>query len=377
MARARAIATNSSAAASSPHPRASSQRFRAFLAALAAALLAVPIGLAVMPDASAAPAPTGIFANTLAPTVAVDPDRVPVELGVKFRPQSSGRVTALQYYQGRGARGVTDATLWSASGTVLARVSFATTTEVGWRTVPLAKPVGLTAGSAYVVSYHAPRGGYPTIERDLLTAKTLNGFELPARAGVYTYGSAIAFPTSTYAGTNYLVDVVFQPATTTSTATQQPTEADRNHQTPDPRPQRSSPPRPQRSSPPRPQRSSPPRPQRSSPPRPQRSSPPRPPRPLQRRRPPVDSSSWAGASQTPTQLEFPRGRRPPPTLGPAPSRQTTSSSTRRSSTATCASWLRASRSRVRSSTATSTATRTTSTAPSRSPTAKSGCRRRA
>ena len=219
MARARAIATNSSAPASRSHPRASSQRLRVSLAALAASLLAVPIGLAVTPDASAAPAPTGIFADTLAPTVAVDTDRVPVELGVKFRPQSSGRVTALQYYQGRGARGVTDATLWSASGTVLARVSFAETTKVGWRTVPLAKPVGLTAGSTYVVSYHAPRGGYPTIERDLVRAKTLNGFELPARAGVYTYGSAIAFPTSTYAGTNYLVDVVFEPATTTATAT--------------------------------------------------------------------------------------------------------------------------------------------------------------
>jgi hypothetical protein len=124
MARARAIAINASAAASPPHLRASSrQRFRISLAALAASLLAVPIGLAVTPDASAAPNPTGIFADTLAPTVPVDTDRVPVELGVKFRPQSSGRVTALQYYQGRGARGVTDATLWSASGTVLARVS--------------------------------------------------------------------------------------------------------------------------------------------------------------------------------------------------------------------------------------------------------------
>jgi hypothetical protein len=219
MAIARATATNSSAAASAPHPHASSQRFHVSPVALAASLLAVLIGLAVTPAASAAPAPTGIFADTLAPTVAVDTDRDPVELGVKFRPQSSGRLTALQYYQGPGARGVTDATLWSASGTVLARVSFAETTKVGWRTVPLAKPVGLTAGRTYVVSYHAPRGGYPTIERDLLSGKTLNGFELPARAGVYTYGSAIAFPTSTYAGTNYLVDVVFEPATTTPTAT--------------------------------------------------------------------------------------------------------------------------------------------------------------
>ena len=249
MARARAIATNSSAAASPPHPRASSQRFRVSLAALAASLLAVPIGLAVTPDASAAPARTGIFADTLAPTVAVDTDRVPVELGVKFRPQSSGRVTALQYYQGRGARGVTDATLWSASGTVLARVSFAETTKVGWRTVPLAKPVGLTAGSAYVVSYHAPRGGYPTIERDLLRAKTLNGFELPARAGVYTYGSAIAFPTSTYAGTNYLVDVVFEPATTTPTATPTPTRAAPR---PRPRPQPQPQPQPPRTATPTP-----------------------------------------------------------------------------------------------------------------------------
>lgn len=200
---------------------------RGLLAAFAALVLAV-IGGVLMPSSPASAAVTGIFADDLTPTIAADPDDASVELGLRFRPQKSGRVTALQYYQSARASDVTRATLWSGSGTELARVSFSATTTIGWRTVQLPTPVTITAGSTYVASYHAPRGGYPTIERDLTTSRTENGFDLPAGAGVYNYGSSSAFPTSTYLGTNYLVDVVFEPLASTSqspaqTATATPT----------------------------------------------------------------------------------------------------------------------------------------------------------
>lgn len=174
--------------------------------------------------ATAAPAPTtGIFSDSLTPRTAADGDRTAVELGIRFTPDTSGTVTALQYYQGPKATDVTTATLWASSGAVLAKASFAKTSTVGWRTVSLAKPVKLTAGSSYVASYNAPLGAYPVTEQDLTTVKKQNGFTLTAGAGVYRYGATGKVPNVSYRGSNYLVDVVYAPEGAVTTPTPKPT----------------------------------------------------------------------------------------------------------------------------------------------------------
>jgi len=192
------------------------RRMRIGTSLIAAGIVAAA-GLVVAPavaniNASAA---TGIFADDLRPQTPSDPDRRAVELGVRFSPQKAGSVTALQYYQGPRTQGVQLATLWSASGKVLATVSFSPSAKVGWRTVPLRKPVPLAAHQTYVVSYHAPKGGYPVTEHDLAKPRTQNGFSLTANAGVYRYGSARLLPTKTYKGSNYFADVVFTPGAVT------------------------------------------------------------------------------------------------------------------------------------------------------------------
>ena len=188
---------------------------RAAIAVASASLLVT--GIAVAPSIAAGSSKhvadtTGIFSDSMIPAVTADPDRVPVELGVAFAPRSTGSVTALQYYQGRRATGVKTAKLWTASGKLLAKTSFSTTTRIGWRTIKLHKPVKLTAGKKYVVSYFAPRGGYPVTERSLTHKQTRNGFTLQAGAGVYRYGTANRVPTKTYKGSNYLVDIVYKSA---------------------------------------------------------------------------------------------------------------------------------------------------------------------
>jgi hypothetical protein len=199
---------------------------------------------------------TGIFSDTMRPRVAVDRDRNAVELGVKFIPQRTGSVTGLQYYQGSRDENVTSATLWSSSGTALATVNFAATTKVGWRTIALTKPVALTAGTSYVVSYYAPRGGYSVTEGDLRAAKSLNGFTLKASAGVYSYSSSRRMPVNTYKGSNYLADVVFAPGvavsrpdptptpTTSATPTPTPTKTATPTPTPTPTPTKTATPTP-------------------------------------------------------------------------------------------------------------------------------------
>lgn len=183
--------------------------------AIALAIVTVLAIAGIAVGSSAQAATTGIFSDTLKPGVAADSDRVGVELGIRFTPEKSGTITALQYYQGKRAVGVKSATLWSADGTALAKANFPESRTQGWRTVTLSKPIAVTAGQTYVASYFAPKGGYPSISRDLKKPKTLNGFALAQNAGVYHYGKTSKFPKSTFQGSNYLVDVVFTPGPVT------------------------------------------------------------------------------------------------------------------------------------------------------------------
>jgi len=204
------------------------------IAAGVAALVAVA-GLAIAP-AIAAPTTTSIFAKTLTPRVAVDQDRKAVELGIRFSPNQPGAVTSLQYYQGSGDTGVKTATLWAADGTVLAHVSFASSSTAGWRTIPLDTAVPLSAGKTYVASYNAPAGRYPVTEKDLTSLRTQNGFTLTSGAGVYRYGTTGKVPTSSYRGSNYLVDIVYQPTTTAPALTPTPSPSVTATGTPTPTP---------------------------------------------------------------------------------------------------------------------------------------------
>jgi hypothetical protein len=221
-------------------------RLRIAVIAAVAALVAAAGMIAAVTSAAAAPAapPVGtavsIFSDTFTPKVAADSDRVPVELGIRFTPSSSGTVSALRYYQGRETRGVTDATLWSSDGTVLVHQKFSPSTTVGWRTVKLDTPVPLTGGRTYVASYNAPNGGYAVTEDDLTTTKQVNGFTLAPDAGVYRYGNTSTMPTSTYRGSNYLADVVFTPKggspTPSPTTTPKPTTTPTPSTSPTPNP---------------------------------------------------------------------------------------------------------------------------------------------
>ena len=201
-------------------------------------LAAGVLGLAAVATATSALASTsGIFSDKMSPTISVDPDRRAVELGVKFRPEKAGKVSAIQYYQGSKAAGVTQATLWSSTGRVLSSVKFSESRTVGWRTIPLKTSVALKAGGSYVVSYHAPKGGYPVTEHDLTRARSQNGFALPAGAGVYSYDTRALFPTQTYQGSNYLVDIVYSTGgVTVPSATPKPTTSTPKPTTTTPKP---------------------------------------------------------------------------------------------------------------------------------------------
>ena len=120
--------------------------------------------------------------------------------------------------------------LWSNTGTRLAGVTFPAGTASGWQQADFAQPVAVTAGTTYVASYFTPSryavdGSYfrngPTT-RGPLTALQ-DGTD--GGNGLYRYTStAGVFPTNSYNGENYWVDVVFSDAPDTA----KPTVTSRN-----------------------------------------------------------------------------------------------------------------------------------------------------
>ena len=84
----------------------------------------------------------------------------------------------------------------------------------------------MTAGTTYVVSYYAPKGHYSvgaslTNQVNAPPLYALASANAPNGNGVFVYGSAPAFPTGTYAASNYFVDPVF--STTTASPPAAPT----------------------------------------------------------------------------------------------------------------------------------------------------------
>jgi Domain of unknown function (DUF4082)/Bacterial Ig domain len=159
--------------------------------------------------------PCSIWPDSATPAVPADPDAAAVEVGVKFRADTNGVIKGLRFYKGAGNTGTHVGHLWTANGTQLAAATFSNETASGWQEVTLATPVAVTANTTYVTSYYAPVGRY-SVDDNFFTASGVDSPPLHALAngvdggnGVYRYGSGGGFPTSTFAASNYSVDVVF------------------------------------------------------------------------------------------------------------------------------------------------------------------------
>lgn len=158
--------------------------------------------------------PCTIFPASATPATANVNDASAVELGVKFRTSVNGTVTGVRFYKGSANTGTHVANLWSATGTLLATATFTGETASGWQQVNFATPVSVTANTTYVVSYHTNTGNY-SADGGYFATQGAGTYPVTALAagvagpnGVYAYGLASTFPTSSYNSTNYWVDVV-------------------------------------------------------------------------------------------------------------------------------------------------------------------------
>ena len=142
-----------------------------------------------------------------------------MELGVKFRTDVDGFITAVRFYKGANNTGTHVGNLWTSGGALLATATFTGETASGWQQVSFATPVQVTANTVYVASYFAPNGRYAGDNNYFANSGvtnppiTLLQNGVSGGNGVYRYGSSSGFPSSSFQSTNYWVDVVFVTST--------------------------------------------------------------------------------------------------------------------------------------------------------------------
>jgi len=154
--------------------------------------------------------PCAIWPDTAPSGVTDASDTSSLELGVQFKATQNGTVSGIRFYKVPDNTGTHTGTLWSASGAELATGTFSNESSQGWEELDFTTPVAITAGTTYVASYHTSSNHYADTSGGLSSAVTNGPLTALAAGGVFTYGSSTVFPSSTYNGSNYWVDVVFQ-----------------------------------------------------------------------------------------------------------------------------------------------------------------------
>ena len=148
-----------------------------------------------------------------------DPDGSSTEVGLRFRADNAGFITALRFYKTSGNTGTHTGRLWTNGGTQLAVAKFVNETGSGWQEVSFDDPVAINANTTYVASYYAPNGHYAARSNffDLVGVDSAPLHALASGVdganGIFKQGGAGELfsgegPQS-FQAANYMVDVVF------------------------------------------------------------------------------------------------------------------------------------------------------------------------
>jgi hypothetical protein len=163
-----------------------------------------------------------IWQPSATPSVVNSTDNESIEVGVKFRSDSSGYITGIRFYKSTANGGTHQGNLWSSTGTLLATATFTNEGGSGWQQVFFSNPIAIVANTTYIASYFTPAGNY-SADTGFFISAGVDTPPLHALAngtdglnGVYFYGPSSAFPTNSYNAANYWVDVVYAPAFTIS-----------------------------------------------------------------------------------------------------------------------------------------------------------------
>src|ERR1700694_2405256 len=177
---------------------------------------AVLLGLAiVLAWSTNAAAQQAIWPSTAVPATVDSGPSGPVELGVSFKSDTGGSVTAIRFYKSAANTGLHVGHLWSRTGALLASITFTGETASGWQQANLSTPVAITANTVYVASYQSTIGHWSVswnyFANSGVNNPPLHALKNGSGAPDGVWGSAGAFPSHTNSS-NYWVDVVFKNA---------------------------------------------------------------------------------------------------------------------------------------------------------------------
>ena len=171
--------------------------------------------------------PCSMF-GSLTPADTTANDGVPIEVGVKFRSDEAGTITALRYYKGAGWTGTRTGHLWSASGGApLATVQFTGESASGWQQAPLSQPVAdrreHDLRRLLLLEQRLVRVEPRLLHRDPRCRAAARADRRQRRLHVRTNGG---FPVTSARDSNYWADVVFAPDDATPPAVSSVAPAD-------------------------------------------------------------------------------------------------------------------------------------------------------
>jgi len=157
-----------------------------------------------------------LWAPTAVPKTPAAPSSQPAELGLRFMSQVPGYITGLRFYKSAKNLGQHIGYLRTATGTLLASVTFTNESASGWQQANFSSPIAIDANTVYVVSYQSPNGLYAVDAGYFATSGITNQMLYAPPDGQYgpngSYTSSNGLPASSSGSSNYWVDVVFTTA---------------------------------------------------------------------------------------------------------------------------------------------------------------------
>jgi hypothetical protein len=139
----------------------------------------------------------------------------PLTVGLRFRSDVAGSITGIRFYKSAINTGSFTVLLYTNTGSLLAQAAYpGSSAASGWQQVSFSSPVAISPNTTYVAAYFSTSGfvftdGYfvnsGVDNAPLHALRTAVG----GLNGVFQYGSVVQFPTASYNGMNYWVDVLF------------------------------------------------------------------------------------------------------------------------------------------------------------------------
>jgi hypothetical protein len=153
-----------------------------------------------------------VYAPSFTPSTPFAADGTPLNIGVRFRSDIPGKITAIRFYN--TDTGITfTGSLWSNAGTLLGQGTVVSSVS-GWQECPLASPVDIAAGTTYVASYWTNNATGFALDTSFASTGVDNAplhllqTNVDGSNGVFDYSGSVIFPASTFGANNYMVDAV-------------------------------------------------------------------------------------------------------------------------------------------------------------------------